>query len=105
MAIREDSEALLANACPIAKRGHPVNIVPRLRAFRRRYAVWENYFASVANVFDSREAARVKLSNLWAKEEMRDLLTKIELFAAGLSGLTKLMKNLEVSPAITMNDV
>lgn len=73
-AIRETSERALANDCQVNRQGHTLSVVMRLPAFWSGYDVWEKYFAAVATVFDSREAARLKMSNLRAKEETRDLL-------------------------------
>ena len=71
MNIRRNSNILLIADCAIDKRDHFVDIVFRFREFRRRFAIWEQYFVSMTNVFDSRKTARLKLFNLWTKKNQR----------------------------------
>lgn len=98
-AIREESDRLLANDCQVDKRGHPIDIVPRLHGFRQRYAVWEGYFASVANVFDSRQAARLNRLYLTLKiVQSIELVDPTELISSKLQIPTleeELSKSLE----------
>ena len=71
MNIRRNFDAFLIVDCRIDKHTHFVNIVFRFREFRRRFAMWKNYFVSMTNVFDSRKATCLKLFNLWTKKNQR----------------------------------
>ena len=74
MKICRNFDAFLIVNCLIDKRNYFVDIVSRFREFRRRFAMWEDYFVSMTNVFNFRETTRLKLFNLWTKKKTKDFL-------------------------------
>ena len=84
--IQWNSNAFLIVDCRIDKRDYSIDIIFRLREFRRRFANWKEYFVSITNVFNSRKTARFKLFNLWTKKiqkiffEFKYVFSKLSCF-------------------------